>query len=284
MAERYPLTGLAVGKPLGTLVHTKEALDAVQAKADWPLAYAALPFPARAKSRSNTGDGPPFRLIVFGYLGRNRRLSSILKALAGLPERKQFRLDIFGSILNDEEKIRAEIRELKLSGIVTIHGFVPEKKLDAALSASHLAINLRNPTVGEASGSQLRIWSHGVPSLVSTVGWYASLPPTAVGFVRPGENEVSDIQSHLRTLLTNPAGLAEMGRNGLEALRTSHSPEAYAATVIALAERAMQQRSQRGARILAKRAGASVGEWLASSDFDDPMYRAVDEALSLVKR
>jgi glycosyltransferase involved in cell wall biosynthesis len=223
-------------------------------------------------------------LIVFGYLGRNRRLSSILKALAGLPERKQFRLDIFGSILNDEEKIRAEIRELKLSGIVTIHGFVPEKKLDAALSASHLAINLRNPTVGEASGSQLRIWSHGVPSLVSTVGWYASLPPTAVGFVRPGENEVSDIQSHLRTLLTNPAGLAEMGRNGLEALRTSHSPEAYAATVIALAERAMQQRSQRGARILAKRAGASVGEWLASSDFDDPMYRAVDEALSLVKR
>jgi glycosyltransferase involved in cell wall biosynthesis len=283
MAERYPLTELALGKPLGSLVHTQEAFAALQEKADWPVAYAPLPFPELTAVRSAAASGPPYRLIVFGYLGRNRRLDSILKALAAMPERDQFRLDIFGAILNDEEKIHEQIRTLKLSGLVTIQGFVPEEKLESALSASHLALNLRFPTVGEASGSQLRIWSHGLPSLVSAVGWYASLPANAVVFVRPDDNEVSDIQNHLRAFLTNPARFAEIGRKGLEELRTRHSPEAYATSVVDLAERARKLRPQRAARALAKRAGASVGEWLVSPDFDAPMHRVVNEALSLVK-
>jgi glycosyltransferase involved in cell wall biosynthesis len=223
-------------------------------------------------------------LILFGYLGRNRRLGPILEALAGMTEKDQFRLDIFGTILNDEEQIRAQIRALKLSGLVKVHGFVPEAKLESSLSNSALAINLRFPSVGEASGSQLRIWSHALPSLVSAVGWYASLPSNTVALVRTDENEVKDIRNHLRAFLTDPARFSEMGLKGLEELKTRHSPEAYAAQVIDLAERAKNLRPQRGARALAKRAGASMGEWLVSTEFDQPMYRAVDEALSLVKR
>jgi glycosyltransferase involved in cell wall biosynthesis len=284
MAERYPLTDLGLGRPLGTLVHTREAFEAVQSKAEWPLAYAPLPFPSRDELKTKVVSGPPFRLIIFGYLGRNRRLGPILEALAGMPEKEKYRLDIFGEILNDEEKIRAHIRALKLSGLVKVHGFVPEAKLESALSNSDLAINLRFPSVGEASGSQLRIWSHALPSLVSAVGWYASLPSNTVALVRPDENEVNDIQNHLRALLTEPARFSQMGKNGLEELTTRHSPEAYATQVIDLAERAKNVRPQRGALALAKRAGASVREWLVSPEFDQPMYRAVDEALSLVKR
>jgi glycosyltransferase involved in cell wall biosynthesis len=281
MAEQYPLTELALGRPLGVLVHTREAFETLKVNADWPVQYAPLPFPAKEEARAQAG--PPYRLIVFGYLGKNRRLSSILTALASLAEKEQFRLDIFGSILNDEDQLRAQIRTLKLSGLVTIHGFVPEEKLESALANAHLAINLRYPTVGEASGSQLRIWSHGLPSLVSDVGWYASLPANTVALVRTDENEISDLQNQLRAFLANPAEFAEMGRRGLAELKTSHAPETYAAKVVDLAERAVTVRLHRAARALAKRAGTSVSEWLGSSEYDEPVVRVVEEALSLVK-
>ena len=39
----------------------------------------------------------PVRLAMFGFIGANRRLSSILRALASYPERQHLRLDIYGT-------------------------------------------------------------------------------------------------------------------------------------------------------------------------------------------
>jgi glycosyltransferase involved in cell wall biosynthesis len=282
MAEHYPLTELALEGAQGVMVHTPDAFKALEPKAERPLVYAPLPFPARNHLVSRPA-GPPYRLIIFGYLGRNRRLESVLKALAELPEKDRFRLDIFGSILNGPEDLQNQIRALKLSGLVKLHGFVPEERLEAALAAAHLAINLRSPTVGEASGSQLRIWSHALPSLVSPEGWYASLPSDVVGFVRPDSNETVSIQQHLRDFLTAPEEFSKMGLRGYEKLKEDHAPQAYATKVIELAESAKQYRPQRAAEILARRAGASLLEWLGPGKLDEHLRHVVGEALSLVK-
>jgi len=282
MAEHYPLTELALGNPLGVMVHTSEGLATLQAKAEWPVAYAPLPYPAGAQVGSRA-VGPPYHLVITGYLGRNRRLDSIFKALAAMPEREQFKLDVFGSFLDDEKSIHAQIRALKLTSIVSLHGFVPEERLDAALASSHLAINLRFPTVGEASGSQLRIWSHGLPSLVSDVGWYASLPSDAVRFVRHDEHEVIDIQNHLRDFLRAADDFARMGLRGFEELKKNHSPAAYAGKVIEMSKRAGEYRPQLAAQSLARRAGAPLTQWLDTNEFDEPLRHVVVEALSLVK-
>ena len=93
---------------------------------------------------------------------------------------------------------------------MTLHGFVPESELDAALASAHLALNLRYPTKGEASGSQLRIWSHGLPSLVTRIGWYTELPADTVSFVRP-EFLVEDVCAHLRAYAACPASYVEEG-------------------------------------------------------------------------
>jgi glycosyltransferase involved in cell wall biosynthesis len=206
-----------------------------------------------------------------------------LKALAELPEKDRFRLDIFGSILDGPEQLQMQIRALKLSSLVKLHGFVAEERLEAALAASHLAINLRFPTVGEASGSQLRIWSHALPSLVTPEGWYASLPPDAVAFVPPGINELVSIQQHLRRLLHAPEEFAEMGLRGYERLKADHAPQAYASKIIELAVLAKQYRLQRAAELLAKRAGAPLFEWLGPEHLDKHLRHVVGEALSLVK-
>lgn len=265
MAERYPLTQLAVETALGVVVHTRESYDALSQAADWPIAYAPLPFASEPRSAANTArqNAPPYRLIVFGYIGRNRRLEALLQALASLPERAQFQLDVYGDILDDPEQVRAQIRALDLKRQVTLHGFTSEAELDQALSEAHLAINLRYPTMGEASGSQLRIWAHSLPSLVSRVGWYASLSSETVAFVRTDANEVMDIQERLRAFLADPAAFALMGKRGRQNLEERHSCEQYAKTIVATALRGRDFRARAASLKLAERAGVLLSEWLA---------------------
>jgi glycosyltransferase involved in cell wall biosynthesis len=264
MAERYPLTRLAVENALGVVVHTQDSYSSLSREAQWPIVLAPLPFASGAISASGSArqNRSPYRLIVFGYIGRNRRLETLLQALAELPERPQFHLDVFGDILDGEERIRSQIRTLDLKKQVTLHGFTAEAKLDQALSEAHLAINLRYPTMGEASGSQLRIWAHGLPSLVSRVGWYASLPAEAVVFVRPDTNEVADIQAGLRAFLAEPGAFAAMGARGRRELEEQHSCEQYANTIAEMARRAGAFRARAASLKLAERAGILLGEWL----------------------
>lgn len=285
MAERYPLTELAVENAHAVLVHTTEAFESLANHCVCPLAYAPLPFSLDLKSRGTTAVGKgPIRLIVFGYIGRNRRLNSVLKALAGLAEKERFRLDVFGSILNDEKELRRQIAAMNLKHQVELHGFTSEAVLDEALTHCHLAINLRFPTMGEASGSQLRIWAHGLPSLVSRVGWYASLPEDSVAFVRTDENEVADIQKHLKGLLTDPDRFAVMGQRGRQELEDRHSPDAYAAAVIEIARQGKHFGSRAAHLKLADRAAAISNDWHTPNQRERAFERVAAKVYELGKR
>lgn len=265
MAEKYPLTDLATENALGVVVHTLPGFDALKREDSVPLTCLPLPFaaPARVAGRKD----PPkeraeawYRLILFGYIGRNRRLHSVLNALAAFPEREKFHLDIYGTIIDDEKQVRAQIRALGLKSLVTLHGFAAETELEEALARADLAINLRYPTMGEASGSQLRIWAHALPGLVTQVGWYATLPGEAVAHVRPGENEVADIQSHLRDFLNDPDRFARMGARGRAILQQQHSPENYADQLIEFVEVASTSSARVATCRLAEKAGQLTAE------------------------
>ncbi|MBK8755246.1 MAG: glycosyltransferase family 4 protein [Candidatus Competibacteraceae bacterium] len=228
LAEHWPLTEHALEGACAVLVHTRDALQTLAAANRWPVGYLPLPYPSRPIQPVPRSCDPsaPCRLIVFGYLGANRQLDKLLHALAGLPERLRLQLDIYGQ-LDQPDQVSAQIRALGLNSIVNLHGFVSESELDRALDHADLAINLRYPSMGEASGSQLRIWDHALPSLVTRTGWYATLPETTVAFVRP-EHEVADIQEHVRQLLANPAHFAHLGHNGRRQLEAQHAPDQYA--------------------------------------------------------
>lgn len=266
MAEKYPLTSLAVENSLGVLVHTREAFDLLTKAHPWPLAYAPLPYPASpflVRSGSEVSRSriwsPPYRLIVFGHLGFNRRVDVLLKALAEFPVRDRFRLDIYGHLW-DSDYVQGLIHAYGLEGLVTLHDFVPEAELNDALASAHLAINLRYPTMGEASAAQLRAWDHALPSLVTSVGWYATLPEDAVLFVRP-EHEITDIQHHLRALLDDPTHFARMGEIGRRFLEEQHAPGMYVQAIMELAICAQRYSPKNDARIVAEQLGAKMGAW-----------------------
>ncbi|HEY9606194.1 MAG TPA: glycosyltransferase, partial [Allocoleopsis sp.] len=216
--------------------------------------------------------------IISGYLSPNRRLDPFLEALSTFEQKSSFHLDIYGQIW-DKDYIQKRIQDLELSKLVTLHGFVEEDRLDTALSNSDLAINLRYPTMGEASISQLRIWSHALPSLVTQVGWYAELPENTVSFVRP-DYEIEDIHQHLRDFLKNPDRFLEMGKNGRRLLEERHHPSVYAKAIVDFAELVQKFRPRSVAYQLVERVGEEISSWIKDEALM-PAINRVAEAIYL---
>ena len=186
----------------------------------------------------------------------------VLRSLAQFPLRERFSLHIYGQIAA-ELHLNEMIHKLGLTNEVFVHGFVPEEELEAALTTCDLAINLRYPTMGEASVSQLRIWDHALPSLITPVGWYGQIPEDAAGYVRP-DYEMEDIHYHLRSFLSNPDRYAEMGWNGYQQLKEQHHPENYSQSVAELGEAVKDFAGKGIVFTLAERVGAELSLWYGS--------------------
>ena len=105
------------------------------------------------------------------------------------------------------------LEETGLECRVEVHGFVPEPELDAKLAEAHLVFNLRYPTMGEASGSQLRIWNAAAAAVVTDLGWYGSLPDDTV-FKIPLEGEITALQDLIRRINADRSLGAALGQAG----------------------------------------------------------------------
>lgn len=228
LVDRYPLTLAALDTALAAIIHNPADGAALAGQTRTPVFVLPLPYPA-GPTRLPRPPGQVLRLVIFGFIGLNRRLDSILEALAGISDHA-IRLDIYGK-LEEAERIEAQIAGYDLADRVHCHGYVPEAELDAALAAADLAFNLRFPTMGEASGSQMRIWNAALPSLVTRIGWYAELPQDAVFFVEPG-HEVEMIRVHLAGLRSDPERYLQAGARGRAVLVERHDPTRYAAALL----------------------------------------------------
>lgn len=266
MALKFPLTREAVRGALGVITHSSHALEELHETPACPVAALDFPYAAADESRylawvaaRTAAPGPPYRLVVFGYLGRNRHLGALLEALAGIRERDRFRLDICGQLW-DEGQVRTQIDQLGLNSIVDLHGFLPSDQVEQTLGTAHLAINLRYPSMGEASLSQLQFWDYGLPTMVTRTGWYTSLPEDTAAFVRP-EHEVADIQAHLRAFLSDPGAFRAMGDRGRRAL-VSNGPGRYVDAMAQFAREVLQASPRVSALALARRVGHDMTHWL----------------------
>ncbi len=264
LAQLCPLTAAATENALAVVVHSAAAYAALPADVSVALVplCAGMEEPVLA-SRTAT---EPYRITVFGFLGPNRKIPLLLRALATFPERLRFRLDIYGT-MDGQEKLEQLVCRLGLSETVTLHGFVSAKELDAALRETDLVVNLRDPSMGEASGSQLHLWQYALPSLVTQRAWYATLPEETVAFVRP-EHEVEDIQGHLAKFLANPETYRELGRNGRRHVTEHHSIENYTSALLEVAGQAPALEGLWIAHDLARRSATEMHGWSDGATID----------------
>ena len=223
--NRYPLFQTFMGSPRGVVVHSDYAMKHVQRKYDGPVVRLNLPYEAPPMAVEARIFEPPFQMIFCGHAGPNRRLRQFIEAWQMVSQPELFRLQLFGNI-DKADEILELADSAGLGGLVDVVGFVSDEALDQAISQAHIAINLRNPTMGEASASQLRYWSRSVPSLVSDVGWYGELPDEVVIKVAP-DREREDIVAALEQFAQGNSAYFDRGRKGYEYLVRQHSVEGY---------------------------------------------------------
>ncbi len=264
IAPSFPLTPLALENALGAIVHSPVDRNTLARHRSLPAITLPLPSVSRREppppQMVEHRKDQPYRLIIFGFLSLNRRLEPFLEALAGIPEKRAFRLRICGEVEN-AARIETRIRELGLDGLTQMTGYLSEEALDRELQQADLAVNLRYPTMGEASASQLKLWEYALPTLVTQVGWYSSLPAETVAFVRP-EHEINDIRAHLQDFLKEPERFGEMGRQGWCKLKRDHGPEAYVRSLISLAETVPEWGLQNARLGIAQRVGDDMRQWV----------------------
>ena len=284
MIERFPLTRAALEGALGVVVHS-DALGSTGEMPECPVRMAPHPYaPMEEREYAAIAEArrgrvrPPYRLLLFGYLGRNRRIESVLRGLAECGRKEDFRLEICGALW-DEARVRGLIAELGLSGVVSLRGYLSDGELAQALKGADLAFNLRYPSMGEASGSQCRLWDYGVPSLVTRTQWYASLPEDTVGFVRV-EEEIEDIAGHLGAFAEDPGAYYARGENGRRLL-ARFDPGLYARGLVEFAGEARGYAPRLAALRLAERVGDDAGRWLAPYAADG-LFERVERELGLV--
>ena len=234
MMHRFPMTQAAFDGSRGVVVHNEAEARRLRRLTTIPVWYVPLAAPAMPSAQTlRRRRAKRLRLIVFGHIGSNRRLVELVRALGGSAVRERYRLDVYGN-LDEPAPVMAEIAAHGLTDQVSLHGFVPAAQLDQALVQGDLAINLRHPTVGEASSSQLRIWGNGLPSLVTQAGWYAGLSPDMVSFVR-ADHEAEDIERHLVAFATDPEPYRANGRAGRDHVAVVHRADAYADALVDIA-------------------------------------------------
>lgn len=275
MAEDYPMTAWAVRNALGVVVHTSYAYDEVRKITATPVWLIPLPYDPRVSRRpvddaSERRNGRTHftaeqraKLVIFGYLNVNRRIIEFLHALATMPERYRFEVHIVGTVFHREE-VAAAVHLLGLRDQVTFHGYVTDERLEEVLDAADLAVNLRYPTMGEASDSQLRIWDHALPSLVTQTEGYSSLPRDSVFFIRP-EHERADVQRCLRMFLRHPRHFHAKGHRARQRLLDHHLSHMYVAALGKICAEASALRSRHNQLRLAERVGQATAPWATVS-------------------
>ena len=266
-AEQFPLCEIVLDGALAVLTHNPRLQpDLSQRLPVLPIHTLPLPYPQAAASvNAQRPAGPPLRVVSFGFTGPNRRLLEFIDAWSASPVRARIRLDICGELW-DANLVTERLACHGLASQAQLHGFVSHQALDSLLDKAHLALNLRYPSMGEASGSQLRIWSRALASAVTDTGWYATLPDASVFKIRP-EHEAADIDQLLRRLAADPAQAQAVGEAGARQL-AEHAPEHYAQQFLDLCKSGLSSWHTRWlACQMARRAGALSAEFVAGQAF-----------------
>ena len=166
----------------------------------------------REAVRKELGVGPDrILLLSTGYVTSNKRYELVIDVLKELG-----RPDISYLIAGrDSGGFLKKIPDAGGAGLM-IRGFAPLEKMESWIAAADIGINLRNPTMGESSGSLMRMMSYGLPVIVSDTGSYREIPDPCVVKIDTDMDEKEMLKAFIRVLADDPALRAAVGREAAD--------------------------------------------------------------------
>lgn len=110
----------------------------------------------------------------------------------------------------------------KLNDYIIKTGYIDLLEFNSFIFHSDLIINMRYPSMGETSGSLIRILGLGKPCLVSNDAWFAELPDNLV--MKINIDKVKDnLMERIIYLLDNPGKLFDISAKAINYINANHS-------------------------------------------------------------
>jgi glycosyltransferase involved in cell wall biosynthesis len=197
-------------------------------------------------SEEKGADGSRWRVVEiasFGHVTAEKGVGRVLGALASLRRDCEFRFTLVGQ--PEGFDAREVIREHDLADRVEVTGYVALAEFKARLAACDIAINLRERTVGETSGSVCRALAAGAAVIVSNVGWFAELPDDCVIKIDEGDAGDEQLRVYLARLIADEGLRRRLGANARRYALAEHAIERSAAGYLAFLRRVVARRARR---------------------------------------
>jgi SAM-dependent methyltransferase len=185
------------------------------------------------------------QVASFGLITPDKGIGRALRALSRLRADHRFHYSLVG-VTNNYFDVRELIRKHEMTDLVSVHAGVSIEEFNQRIHSTDIAINLRERTVGETSGSLCRIMAAAVPAIVSNVGWFGELPDDAVVKV---DNDIAADEmlfAFLKTLIENQALRQRMGCNAREYVLREHDIKRSAAGYLDFISDVVSNRTRRG--------------------------------------
>ncbi|HYH85217.1 MAG TPA: methyltransferase domain-containing protein [Pyrinomonadaceae bacterium] len=163
----------------------------------------------------------PVRIASFGLITPDKGIERTLRTLARLRDRQDFRYALVGEP-NNYFDVRALIREYGLEDRVEITGHVSLEEFERRINETDIALNLRERTVGETSGSLCRVMAAGVAAVVSDVGWFGELPDSAVVKIEPSAHADKLLRAYIERLIEDAPLREGLGANARRHVLAEH--------------------------------------------------------------
>ncbi|HZE72039.1 MAG TPA: glycosyltransferase family 4 protein [Pyrinomonadaceae bacterium] len=200
--------------------------------------------PGAESHTAGKNEGERLSIASFGFITASKGFESALRALAALRPDHKFHYYLVG-----EPDSYFDIHELtRLYGVsdcVSITGYVSFDEFNRRIAHTDIALNLRDQTVGETSGSLCRLMAAAVPTLVSNIGWFSELPDDCLIKIGPGPDADLLICAYLKELSENPDLRRQIGANARALMETNHSVEQTAADYLEFVSYVIARRANR---------------------------------------
>ena len=170
-------------------------------------------------------DSKQFVITCLGFVNINK-LPQLQVEVAGrlLAHGYPVHLLFAGETAPEVKRLQTEVKASEHRENITFTGYLDEVDYFSALFASDVVINLRKPSMGEASGTLMHALAAGKPAIVSDINQYREFPDRVCWKLTHDENEAQLLYEYLSVLLSNRNVREAISANALD----------YAESVLAL--------------------------------------------------
>ena len=264
--ERYPFLQRVLSSATAIIVHSetsrRKILEAGYQKNVYAidlLLYGARQIDVWQLKELKTKNGIAEDEVVvgcFGFIGFTKRLEVVVQALSKLKGVCKFKLLIVGQ--GDDGSVRKWTERSGLVESTVLTGFVDDDDFARYLASVDIVVNLRYPSMGEASATLIQALSYGRACVVTDHAWFSELPDDCVRKIEVGEREVDDLAQALQELCHNASERLALGERARAYVSSRCQPHTIARRYLEIFEKVGQERISEG-----ERNSCGGGDWVS---------------------